>query len=98
MKAQRRLPPVPVAHKHRARNAAGSGSRRLAVPEEDVRFRALALDKGLDILELLASIEEGLRQAEIAKSLDRSPNEIYRMLDRLVRRGYVLRTIGDRYE
>jgi DNA-binding IclR family transcriptional regulator len=70
----------------------------LAVPEEDDRYRAPALDKGLDILELLASIEEGLSQAEIAKSLDRSPNEIYRMLDRLVRRGYVLRTNGDRYE
>jgi DNA-binding IclR family transcriptional regulator len=70
----------------------------LAVPEEDDRYRAPALDKGLDILELLAAIEEGLSQAEIAKSLDRSPNEIYRMLDRLVRRGYVLRTDGDRYE
>src|SRR5690606_27938336 len=30
--------------------------------------------------------------------LDRTPNEIYRMLDRLVRRNYVRRTAGDRYE
>ncbi len=66
--------------------------------EDEDRYRAPALDKGLDILELLAGTEEGLSQAEIAKSLDRSPNEIYRMLDRLVRRGYVLRTNGDRYE
>ncbi|MEO9230870.1 MAG: IclR family transcriptional regulator [Devosia sp.] len=65
---------------------------------EDDRYRAPALDKGLDILELLAATEEGLSQAEIAKSLERNPNEIYRMLDRLVRRGYVLRTNGDRYE
>ena len=70
----------------------------MAISEEDDRYRAPALDKGLDILELLAATEEGLSQAEIAKSLDRSPNEIYRMLDRLVRRGYVLRTSGDRYE
>jgi DNA-binding IclR family transcriptional regulator len=70
----------------------------LALPEEEERYRAPALDKGLDILELLAGTEEGLSQAEIAKSLERSPNEIYRMLDRLVRRGYVLRTNGDRYE
>ncbi len=66
--------------------------------EEEGRYRAPALDKGLDILERLAAAEEGLSQAEIAKSLGRSANEIYRMLDRLVRRGYVLRTAGDRYE
>jgi DNA-binding IclR family transcriptional regulator len=62
------------------------------------RYRAPALDKGLDILELLAGTEENLSQAEIAKALERSPNEIYRMLDRLVRRNYVRRTSGDRYE
>lgn len=61
------------------------------------RYRAPALDKGLDILELLAGVEEGLTQAEIAKRLDRSPNEFYRMLDRLVRRGYVTKLEGDRF-
>jgi DNA-binding IclR family transcriptional regulator len=70
----------------------------MSVSDERERYRAPALDKGLDILELLAHTEEGLSQAEIAKSLDRTPNEIYRMLDRLVRRGYVLRANGDRYE
>jgi DNA-binding IclR family transcriptional regulator len=62
------------------------------------RYRAPALDKGLDILELLAATDEGLTQAEIAKALERSPNEIYRMLDRLVRRGYVARMGAERYE
>ncbi|WP_037372959.1 IclR family transcriptional regulator [Salipiger mucosus] len=61
------------------------------------RYRAPALDKGLDILELLAGIEGGLTQSEIAKALGRSPNEFYRMLDRLARRGYVTRVDGDRY-
>ncbi|MDM9628574.1 IclR family transcriptional regulator [Rhizobium sp. S152] len=61
------------------------------------RYRAPALDKGLDILELLAGVEEGLTQAEISKRLDRSPNEFYRMLDRLVRRGYVTKLEGDRF-
>ena len=61
------------------------------------RYRAPALDKGLDILELLAGVDGGLTQAEIAKRLQRSPNEFYRMLDRLVRRGYVTRLDGDRY-
>jgi len=65
-------------------------------PED--RYRAPALDKGLDILELLASTEEGLTQAEIAKALGRTPNEFYRMLDRLVRRNYIARVGGDRYE
>ncbi|MCX5495959.1 IclR family transcriptional regulator [Kaistia dalseonensis] len=62
------------------------------------RYRAPALDKGLDILELLAATDQSMTQAEIAKALNRSPNEIYRMLDRLVRRGYVARVLGDRYE
>lgn len=61
------------------------------------RYRAPALDKGLDILELLAGIDGSLTQAEIAKELGRSPNEFYRMLDRLSRRGYVARIDGDRY-
>jgi uncharacterized membrane protein len=57
--------------------------------DESDRYRAPALDKGLDILELLAGVDGGLTQAEIAKKLGRSPNEFYRMLDRLVKRGYV---------
>ncbi|AZO74084.1 MAG: winged helix-turn-helix transcriptional regulator [Mesorhizobium sp.] len=65
--------------------------------DDEDRYRAPALDKGLDILELLASVDGGLTQAEIAKRLDRSPNEFYRMLDRLVKRGYVTRPDGDRY-
>ncbi len=65
--------------------------------EESERYRAPALDTGLDILELLASVDGGLTQAEIAKRLGRSPNEFYRMLDRLVKRGYVTKPEGDRY-
>jgi DNA-binding IclR family transcriptional regulator len=61
------------------------------------RYRAPALDKGLDILELLSGVDGGLTQAEVAKRLGRSPNEFYRMLDRLVRRGYVTKIDGDRY-
>ncbi|VAW20433.1 Transcriptional regulator, IclR family [hydrothermal vent metagenome] len=67
-------------------------------PDNGDRYRAPALDKGLDILELLAATDLSLSQAEIAKSLNRSPNEIYRMLDRLVRRNYVRRTEQERYE
>lgn len=66
--------------------------------EDLEKYRAPALDKGLDILELLAAQEDPMSQGEIAKALERTPNEIYRMLDRLVRRSYVRRTSDDRYE
>lgn len=62
------------------------------------KYRAPALEKGLDIIELLANHGEGLTQGEVAKALDRSPSEIYRMLSTLVRRDYVIRSLsGDRY-
>jgi DNA-binding IclR family transcriptional regulator len=44
------------------------------------RYRAPALDKGLDILELLAEQKEGLTRAEITKLLGRNASEMYRML------------------
>jgi DNA-binding IclR family transcriptional regulator len=62
------------------------------------RYRAPALDKGLDILELLAEQPLGLTRAEIVKAMGRGPSEIYRMLERLVARRYVTRSPeGDRY-
>jgi len=62
------------------------------------RYRAPALDKGLDILELLAEQKGGLTRAEITKLLGRNASEIYRMLERLVARQYVVRSAaGDRY-
>ena len=39
--------------------------------EELEKYRAPALDKGLDILELLATAETGMSQAEIAKAESR---------------------------
>jgi DNA-binding IclR family transcriptional regulator len=62
------------------------------------RYRAPALDKGLDILELLAEQKDGLTRAEITKLLGRNASEMYRMLERLVARQYVVRSPGgDRY-
>jgi DNA-binding IclR family transcriptional regulator len=66
--------------------------------DEAERYRAPALDKGLDILELLSEQKEGLTRAEIMKALGRNASEIYRMLERLVARQYVMRSsAGDRY-
>ena len=66
--------------------------------DEDDKYRAPALSKGLDILELLASEAEGLTQIEIAKTLGRTTSEIFRMLMVLRKHGYVeLSEDSDRY-
>ncbi|MFX1737862.1 IclR family transcriptional regulator [Paraburkholderia sp. A1RI_3L] len=66
--------------------------------DESDRYRAPALDKGLDILELLSDQRGGLTRAEITKLLGRNASEMYRMLERLVARQYVVRSEGgDRY-
>jgi DNA-binding IclR family transcriptional regulator len=77
----------------------GPDEREEKDEKDDVdRYRAPALDKGLDILELLAEQRGGLTRAEITKALGRNASEIYRMLERLVARQYVIRSeAGDRY-
>src|SRR5437868_1950916 len=66
--------------------------------EPDQRYAAPALEKGLDILELLAheSESEGLGLNEIARALERTSSEIFRMVNALARRGYLVQQ-GDRY-
>jgi len=54
-------------------------------------YAAPALDKGLDILELLAGTSGALSQSEIADATGRSTGQIFRMLSTLERRGYVFR-------
>ncbi|WP_299941717.1 IclR family transcriptional regulator [uncultured Nitratireductor sp.] len=61
-------------------------------------YSAPALEKGLDIIELLSEQEAGLTQSEIARGLDRSVGEIFRMLMVLVDRGFVAQDPrSDRY-
>ncbi len=71
-----------------------SATKENQAVEENDRYRAPALDKGLDILELLAEYPDGLTRAEIVKALGRGQSEIYRMLERLVARQYVMRSPG----
>ena len=52
---------------------------------------APALEKGLDVLELLAAEAGGLTQKQIAEGVGRSVGEIFRMLGVLEQRGYVVR-------
>ncbi|MXQ07441.1 helix-turn-helix domain-containing protein [Alphaproteobacteria bacterium GH1-50] len=61
-------------------------------------YTAPALEKGLDIIELLSRQEVGLNQSEIARALGRSVGEIFRMLMVLQARGYVAQDpLSDRY-
>src|SRR6266403_5165478 len=64
-----------------------------------IRYAAPALEKGLDILELLASVSETLTHSEIASRLGRTLTEVFRMLVCLEERGYISRTGPDeRYQ
>lgn len=65
--------------------------KETAQPLEQERrgYSAPALEKGLDILEMLCRSEHPLPQKVIAQRLNRSVGEIYRMLTCLVDRGYV---------
>jgi DNA-binding IclR family transcriptional regulator len=54
-------------------------------------YSAPALEKGLDILELLSLQTGGLSQTEIAEGTGRGVGQIFRVLATLERRGYVSR-------
>lgn len=54
-------------------------------------YAAPALEKGLDILELLAGAEQAMTTGQIAEALGRSKNEIFRMVFVLEKRNYLLR-------
>lgn len=60
-----------------------------ASKEISEKYSAPALSKGLDILEFLSEETRGQKKTDIARALDRSIGEIFRMLAVLEQRGYV---------
>lgn len=58
-------------------------------------YRAPALEKGFDVLELLGAEPGSLTISQIAKKLDRSVQEVYRVVLSMERRGYVDRKSDD---
>jgi DNA-binding IclR family transcriptional regulator len=54
-------------------------------------YAAPALEKGLDILELLAGSDQAMTTGQIADGLGRSKNEIFRMVFVLENRNYLVR-------
>lgn len=66
--------------------------------ERQTRYRVPAVDKALDILELLSAEATGLPMATLAERLNRTISEIYRTVQLLEARGYLERNAdGDRY-
>lgn len=61
------------------------------------KYSVPALDKGLDILELLSDTALSMSQVDIARSLGRNVGEIFRILTALEARGYIRRTQGGQY-
>lgn len=62
-------------------------------------YSAPALEKGLDIIEALASEADGLTSAEISERLARPMGQLFRMLVVLQQRGYVAyQADSERYE
>ncbi len=59
--------------------------------QDSARYSAPALDKGLDILEALAASERPQGIADLSRTLNRTPSEIFRMVGTLERRGYIVR-------
>lgn len=60
-------------------------------------YTAPALEKGLEILELLSAEPEPSSMLQIATALGRSKHEIYRMLLVLEHKGYIARSPDDRF-
>ena len=60
-----------------------------AAQKGEERYRAPALDKGLDIIELFVVENGPMALSEVARRLDRSVGEIFRMVMTLERRGYL---------
>lgn len=66
--------------------SAADGKRDYAVP---------ALEKGLDVLEMMAALYAPITPSQIAQRLGRSLQEVYRVVLALERRGYIVRPPGE---
>ncbi len=58
------------------------------------KYRAPALEKGLDVLELLWSHGEPMTPSQMSATLGRSISELFRMIQVLEFRGYIEQSSG----
>jgi DNA-binding IclR family transcriptional regulator len=73
-----------------------SKARPAKTPASDKpAYTAPALEKGLDVLELLATLSVPVTPSQIAQRLGRSLQEVYRVVLALERRGYIVKPPGE---
>jgi DNA-binding IclR family transcriptional regulator len=77
------------------KKAANARDKRSADSADHRRYRAPALEKGLDILELLASESAPMPVSEIVQRLGRSTGELFRMVQVLEYRKFIELVPGD---
>jgi DNA-binding IclR family transcriptional regulator len=67
-------------------------------PDAERKYRAPALEKGLDILELMARNGAPMTLTQISLALDRSVSELFRMVQALEFKGYIeMSSTGEGY-
>jgi DNA-binding IclR family transcriptional regulator len=84
---QNRTPVITTRNKEAM--ATKSGSPRAEPTPRTSRYRAPALEKGLDVLELLAAEKSPLNLSAISQRLGRSSGELFRMLQVLEFKGFI---------
>lgn len=76
-------------------------AKKLSAPKvnesESGAYNAPAVDKALDVLELLGDSSQGLSMTGIADALGRTKQELFRVLNCLHERGYLLRDEAQSY-
>jgi DNA-binding IclR family transcriptional regulator len=73
-----------------AKRTVGETNKKSAKGEQAARkYRAPALEKGLDVLELLAAEKAALNLSTISERLGRSAGELFRMLQVLEYKGFI---------
>jgi len=87
-----------IAMKTVVKTAARPRAKSIEVESADSpRYTAPALEKGLDILDVLVDTADGYTLNELSLKLGRTVSEIFRMVVTLERRGYVQGDHNDRY-
>ena len=85
-------PPPVISTTNKEFMAPKSGTPRTAAQEAAAqisRYRAPALEKGLDVIELLAAEKSPLNLSAISQRLGRSSGELFRMLQVLEFKGFI---------
>jgi DNA-binding IclR family transcriptional regulator len=90
-------PHVDVARRWRFEASLSAAAVAETMPKAPPKYRAPALDKGLDIIELLAAAPQPMSIGEISDGVGRSRGEIFRMLQVLEERDYITRGESDSY-